>query len=106
MLIRKREISSIEVEAPKGGEGKLFRWDYIKEHIPCSKLSTFSYLELEPGASIGKHQHTDNFEVYYFLEGSGRAFDDDNECLTEAGDMLITEYGSSHALINSVVIRF
>lgn len=100
MLIKKSSLSPVEVESPKDGNGKFFRWDYIKDHIPCSKLSMFSYLELQVGASIGKHVHKDNFEIYYFLDGEGRASDNEIEVTVESGDMLITEYGSSHALKN------
>lgn len=101
MLIKKSSLSPVEVESPKDGHGKLFRWDYIKDHISCSKLSMFSYLELQVGASIGKHVHKDNFEVYYFLDGEGGASDNDDEVMVKSGDMLITEYGSSHALRNT-----
>jgi mannose-6-phosphate isomerase-like protein (cupin superfamily) len=101
LLIKKTSINSVEVDSPKEGNGKLIRWDYIKDNIPCSKFSMFSYLELEPGASIGKHQHSENFEVYYFLEGEGKASDNDDELMVMAGDMLLTEYGGNHALRNT-----
>jgi mannose-6-phosphate isomerase-like protein (cupin superfamily) len=101
LLIKKISIKSVEVDSPKDGNGKLIRWDYLKDNIPCSRFSMFSYLELEPGASIGKHQHSENFEVYYFLDGEGMASDNDDEVMVRAGDMLLTECGSSHALRNT-----
>jgi mannose-6-phosphate isomerase-like protein (cupin superfamily) len=101
VLIKKTGLKSICVEKPKDGVGLLHRWDYIQEQIPCASLASFSYIELEPGASIGKHQHVDNFEVYYFTAGEGRAMDNDEEVAVSAGDLLLTQKGGHHALINT-----
>jgi mannose-6-phosphate isomerase-like protein (cupin superfamily) len=89
------------VEKPKDGKGLLHRWDYIKDVIPCSNLTSFSSIELEPGAQIGDHQHLENFEVYCFIEGEGKALDNDKEVLVQQGDMLITEKGGNHSLTNT-----
>jgi oxalate decarboxylase/phosphoglucose isomerase-like protein (cupin superfamily) len=100
MLIKKVDLKENIVEKPKDGKGLLHRWDYIKEAIPCSELTAFSFIELEPGAQIGNHQHLDNFEVYYFIEGEGKALDNDKEVLVEQGDMLITQKRGNHSLTN------
>jgi mannose-6-phosphate isomerase-like protein (cupin superfamily) len=101
LLIKKTSLKSTSVEKPKDGVGLLHRWDYIKEQVPCARLASFSYIELEPGASIGKHQHVDNFEVYYFISGEGKAVDNDDEVAVRPGDLLLTERGGHHALINT-----
>jgi len=108
VLIKKIDVGKVSIENPKGGKGFLHRLDYIKDAIPCSKLASFSYVELEPGATIGDHQHLDNFEVYYFIEGEGKALDNDEDVLIKAGDMLITERGGNHALTNTghVTLKF
>ena len=101
MLLKKIDAQKVVVEKAKDGKGILHRWDYIKTQIPCTSLMTLSYLELEPGSSIGKHQHVDNFEAYYFIDGDGVAVDNDKEVVVTKGDLLITEDGEHHALTNT-----
>jgi mannose-6-phosphate isomerase-like protein (cupin superfamily) len=43
----------------------------------------------------------ENFEVYCFIEGEGKALDNDKEVLVQQGDMLITEKGGNHSLTNT-----
>ena len=101
MLIKKRKIQKSIVENPKEGKGILSKWDYIKDQIPCSKIMTFSNLELEPGSHIGRHQHIDNFEVYCFIDGKGSVNDNGADCVVEPGDVLITGTGEYHSLTNT-----
>jgi mannose-6-phosphate isomerase-like protein (cupin superfamily) len=55
---------------------------------------------LEPGSSIGYHQHGENEEVYVILEGSGvmRVNDEIREVI--AGDVILNKPGWSHGLEN------
>ena len=100
MLIRRGDIKGSVVEAPREGKGILNKWDYIKEHLPCSNIITFSYLELEPNSRIGRHHHIDNFEVYCFIDGEGSADDNGTEVVVGPGDVLITNSGEYHSLTN------
>jgi mannose-6-phosphate isomerase-like protein (cupin superfamily) len=101
MLIKKIELQKNIVENPKNGKGILNRWDYIKELILCGKTMTFSYIELESQSEIGIHPHMDNSEVYYFIDGEGTVSDNGEKKTVKAGDMLITQAGESHSLINT-----
>ena len=56
---------------------------------------------LEPGASIGYHQHEENAEIIYILSGHGTVNEDGVERPIEAGQSTYCEKGHFHALINT-----
>ena len=101
MLIKKKDIKRSIIGNPREGKGILNKWDYIKDQIPCSNITTFSYLELEPNSQIGVHRHIDDFEVYCFIEGEGKVDDNGTESVIEPGDLLITGAGECHSLTNT-----
>ena len=55
---------------------------------------------LEPGASIGLHQHETNSEIIYILEGNGKVLCDEITELLTAGDCHYCPKGHTHSLIN------
>lgn len=62
--------------------------------------SFFGKATIPPGGSIGCHQHTGEFEVYYILEGLARVWDDGREQVLHPGDMMQCRDGSSHSIEN------
>lgn len=56
---------------------------------------------LEPGASIGQHEHSGDFEVYYILSGEGTVDDNGKKAVVQAGDMLLTRNGENHSIENT-----
>ena len=58
-------------------------------------------LELEPGASIGEHTHSDNEEVYFILAGEGLYTEDGLSSLVRAGDITLCRQGHTHGLENT-----
>ena len=56
---------------------------------------------LEPGSSIGYHQHGENEEVYAILEGSGLMRVNDETRQVTAGDVVLNKPGWSHGLENN-----
>lgn len=55
---------------------------------------------LEPGASIGFHQHETGSEIVYFLQGRGKAFYDDMQEEVVAGACHYCPKGHSHSILN------
>ena len=101
MLVKKSSLSRVEVENARGGNGVLHRWDYIKEALPCSRLTMMSWLDINPGVSVGRHPHNGNFESYIVFEGTGRVWDNDSFESVEAGDLLLTSSGEQHSIENT-----
>ena len=64
-------------------------------------LRLFSRIELAPGCSIGYHVHEGETELFYFVEGHGRACDDGNWQEVFPGDAMSTPDGHGHAVENT-----
>ncbi len=78
----------------KGGEK-----DYIARMF-VDETNRIMYGKLEPGASIGMHEHDTSSEIIYILQGKGKALIDDGEETVTAGRCHYCPKGHSHSLIN------
>ena len=100
-MIRKKSETTTQVrEHVQGGKGKgdftaLVTPDELRGH---GRL--FNRIVLEPGASIGEHDHTKDFEVYYILSGKGLVNDNGKEIVVEEGDVIYTADGAKHSIEN------
>lgn len=60
-----------------------------------------SWLRLEPGDSVGYHQHVTNEDVYVIVSGEGVFKDKDGKDKpVKAGDIMIVRKGESHGIAN------
>lgn len=67
-----------------------------------SKVSACCTVTLQPGASVGLHEHTKDDEIYYFISGSGTAFEEDGTPVQiTAGDAMLTGNGGAHSVVNT-----
>ena len=60
----------------------------------------FAHVTVDPGCSIGYHDHQHETEFYYIIKGEAVFNDDGKEVLVHAGDICATGYGQSHGLEN------
>jgi len=60
----------------------------------------FAHLVLDPGCSIGYHDHHHETEFYYILKGEGVFNDNGTEVIVHGGDICATGYGEGHSLEN------
>lgn len=58
-------------------------------------------IELEPGASVGYHTHSDNEEVYFIMSGEGTYCEDGESHKVKAGDVMLCREGHSHGIENT-----
>jgi mannose-6-phosphate isomerase-like protein (cupin superfamily) len=100
-MVRKRNEMEIEKrEKMRGGEGIIkilhfFKKDEFKANVRlCAKLI------IEPGFSIGLHEHIDEDEVFIVLKGKGLLFDGKEEKIVEEGEAILTGNGESHSIKN------
>lgn len=84
----------------KGGFGDL---DF-KHIVPPAMLygagNFYAEVTFKPGQSIGTHDHVDNFEIYYVLEGEATVVDDGEERVLKPGDSAICANGGVHSIAN------
>jgi len=67
----------------------------------CDKGKLFSRTLLKPGASIGNHMHTNEFEIYYILKGEGKYNDNGVDAIVKEGDVTICNSGETHGIENT-----
>ena len=60
----------------------------------------FAHVTVDPGCSIGYHDHQHETEFYYIIKGEGVFNDDGKEVLVHAGDLCATGNGKFHGLEN------
>ncbi len=84
----------------RGGEGKpLFRHLFSGEELG-GRATMLSVLTLQPGESVGVHDHVDNGEVYFVLSGKLMVQEDGVETELHPGDAEFCADGHSHGIRN------
>lgn len=83
-----------------GGKGEVHMMHILDKENACGAGRLFSIHTLMPGSSIGYHEHRDEFEVYYILEGSAQVVEDNMTYQLNTGDMMQCCSGSGHSIEN------
>ncbi|HZJ87668.1 MAG TPA: cupin domain-containing protein, partial [Sphaerochaeta sp.] len=100
MVIRKDEMQQEFRQGLRGGDGEVTFLHLMESgSVPHARL--FAELTLDPGSSIGEHEHTGETEYYWILSGSGIVTEADGEKPVSAGDLVVTGGGASHAIRNT-----
>ena len=100
MLIKRNEMITEEKEKLRDGVGKAS----VCTLVNCENEKNIRYLSqitLEPGSTVGKHNHVNETEYFVFLSGSGIVDDDGKEEQVNAGDVIITGKGAYHSVNNT-----
>lgn len=100
MLRKKAEMVRGERLEIRGGKGAVQTLDLLTEEELMGKGRMFCVMTLEPGCSIGLHDHIGEAEIYYILRGGGAATDDGGAVRVETGDVLYTGDGHNHSILN------
>ena len=72
-----------------------------KGEVQMKDLALFSHVTIQPGCSIGYHDHTHETEFYYIIRGEGLFNDDGQEIPVHTGDVCATGGGKSHSIENT-----
>ena len=72
------------VENMAGGEGHVIIRDILSQDRLGEKCRMYAEVTLEPGCSLGVHEHRGECESYYILQGVGE-YTDDGEKTPGAG---------------------
>ena len=100
MIKRKSDMRHDPKEALRGGDGVTV-FDHIMEKTELlGNCRIFCKATLEPGASIGYHQHDQEEEVYYILSGVATVNDNGQEVVLHPGDAHSAGNGGSHSIAN------
>lgn len=99
MIKRKNELL-VEEGNLRNGKGNVKREHIISGDELKGKGKLFAKLTIPRGNSIGMHDHTEDFEVYYILKGTGQVLDNGEIVQVNEGDVVYTANGNKHYLEN------
>lgn len=101
MIKRSEEIKPRRVENAKGGDGEVCFFDWLSPDEAKGHGRCFSKLVIPPGASIGYHEHSGEFEAFYVISGEATLDDNGEEEVLKAGDVNICKDGCGHGTRNN-----
>ena len=94
-------METVRVENMCGGKGHVIIKHVLSEKEMKDKCRLYAQVTIEPGCSLGYHEHQGESETYYILSGEGIYSDNGILRMVKAGDMTFTPSGKGHALSNS-----
>ena len=100
MVNHRNEMKTEVKDKMRGGEGSAA----FVHLVDCEKeknVRLLAEITLQPGCSIGKHNHESETEYYIILSGSGKVDDDGREVGVKTGDTIITGNGAFHSISNT-----
>ena len=98
-----KHTSDMKLELRKearGGNGTAEFRHLFEDGEYKSKTKVMAKITLNPGCSIGYHQHSGEEEVYYILSGKFVVNDNGKESEVLAGDYVLTTNEGSHSVEN------
>ena len=99
MVIKQNEMSIQVRPNLKGGKGNINFVNLVDvESMKNCRLMT--KMTIPVGASIGEHKHESETEYYLIQSGCVKVIDDQIENIVGTGDVVITDSGCSHSIIN------
>jgi len=87
-------------EKMRGGDGSV-AFTHLVDCENEKNIRMLAELTLQPGSSVGYHNHESETEYYLILSGSGTVNDDGELKPVKAGDVVITGNGASHGITNT-----
>ena len=100
-MIRKRDEMPVEERANmRGGTGTIRFRHAFKPSEFTAKSRLCATLLIPPGATIGRHEHVNEDELYVVLSGSGLLDAGTAQTRINPGDAVLTGGGGAHAVIN------
>lgn len=101
MIKKSKDISITKIENLRGGKKSVNIKHLIQGDELKKQAKMISKITLPKGASIGYHDHTEDFEIYYILNGVGVVDDNGNITKVSQGDVIYTCDGATHSIENT-----
>ena len=104
LLQEESEVSFMNIEKIEnmcGGNGHVIIKHILGETQLNGKCGLYAEVTIEPGCSLGYHEHHGESETYYLQSGTGDYNDNGTIRPVKAGDVTFTPSGKGHALANT-----
>ena len=95
------EPNTVSAMNKAGGKGEIFITHLLTPAEMVGKCQMFARVRIPVGASLGVHQHVDNNETYYILQGNATYTDNDKTYAVKAGDTTFCADGDRHGIANT-----
>jgi len=100
-MIRRKEECNVDLrEAMRGGPGTVKVTGLASKEELLNHGRLYAEMVLEPNCGVGYHEHSGETEIFYLIEGTVMYNDNGKEIELYAGDVMICEDGSGHAITN------
>ncbi len=99
MIVKVNECKEDIKEGLRGGNGSAIL-NMIHQTNDFKNVKMMTTVTLKPGCSIGFHEHIEETEYYYILEGNGLVKESSGETVVGKGDTVITTDKQTHAIEN------
>ncbi|MDR0512368.1 MAG: cupin domain-containing protein [Treponema sp.] len=100
MIVRRSDMMVENKEKMRDGEG-ITQITHFASPDTQKNARLVSEITLQPGASIGYHQHDAETEYYLIISGTGLVDDNGAETEVKQGDAVITGNGAYHSIKNT-----
>lgn len=94
-------METVKVENMHGGKGHVIIKNILGEEELNGKCGLYAEVTIEPGCSLGYHEHRNESETYYILSGQGDYDDNGTVRPVKAGDVTFTPDSYGHGLTNT-----
>ena len=100
MIKRKDDMKTTVKVHMREGDGQVLVTDLLDkgEYNGASRL--LATLTIEPGCSIGEHEHVNEEEVFYVIEGEASYYDNGEWVTLYKGDSCVWLGGQKHSIAN------
>jgi len=98
MVKREKDMIKEIKEQMRGGKGSVELLHIFRQEELKGKARLCAKITINPGSSIGVHEHVGEEEIFYIISGKGLV--NDNGSITEVGpgDAVLTGNGASHSV--------
>lgn len=97
-------MSELRVERKEnanGGKGHIIIKHILEEKELNGKCGLYAEVTIEPGCSLGYHEHHGESETYYIIKGQGNYDDNGQIRPVTVGDRTFTPDGCGHGITNT-----
>ncbi len=98
-----KDVSQMETEirsGMRGGKGDVTIQHVFKGDELKGQARLVAKVSLEPGSSVGLHDHVEEEEIYYIMKGKALVVDANTSREVGPGEAIITGDGNSHSIEN------